>query len=151
MHSVLLLNNEIMKSVFALICLSLITSMSFGQEGEWTLYSTVDGVEVYTMEADCFATNIPNQKAVIVKVVNTTAQDITVEWDKAIWYNDEPVNANSTDDEMHYTVNVKQNSTQEGSCDTPRGPFYIYKDFITYQTETKLTKFELQNITVTRL
>lgn len=140
-----------MKSVFSLICLSLITSMSFGQEGEWTLYSTVDGVEIYTTEADCFAKNIPDQKAIIVKVVNTTAQDITIEWDKAIWYNDEPVKTNITDDEMHYTVNVKQNSTQEGTCDTPYGPFYIYQDFITYKTETKLTKFELQNVKVTRL
>jgi len=128
-----------------------LTASSFGQDSDWKLYSVVDGIEIYTIESDCYATNIPDQKAVIIKVVNTTNNDLTVEWDKAIWYNDQLATENTADEENHYLVKVKKNSSKEGSCEIPRGPFYIYKDFITYKTETKLTKFELQNIKVTRI
>ena len=103
------------------------------------------------MESDCYAKNIPDQKAIIIKVVNTTSDKIKIEWDRAIWYNDKLVTDNVSDNENHIVVEVDKNATQEGDCEVPRGPFYIYKDFITYDTDTKLTKFELQNIKVTRL
>jgi hypothetical protein len=128
----------------------LFTISSFGQDANWKLYSSIDGIEIYTTDSDCYAANIPDQKAIIIKVVNTTNDDLTVEWDKYIWYNDKLVTDNVSDNENHFTIDVKKNSSQEGSCDIPRGPFYIYKDFITYKTDTKLSKFELQNITVTR-
>ena len=123
----------------------------FAQETDWTLYSSVDGVEIYTTESDCYAKNIPDQKAIIIKLVNTTGQDLKVEWDRAIWYNDKLVTQNVADGENHMTVKVDANSVKEGSCEIPRGALYLYKDFITYDTDTKLTRFELQNIKVTRL
>lgn len=103
------------------------------------------------MEIDCYASNIPDQKAIIIKIENTTDESLQLEWDRAIWYNDKLVTDNVKDGENHMIVRVNGNSSVEGSCDTPRGPLYLYKDFITYQTDTKLTKFELQNIQVVRL
>jgi hypothetical protein len=133
--------------IFAFI----ITNSVIAQVTDWKLYSAVDGVEIYTIETDCFAKNIPDQKAVIIKVVNTTNEDKTVEWDKVLWYNGEKITHDVGDDENHYSVTITKNATQEGSCDTPYGPFYIYKDFITYDAKSKLTKFELENIKVSRL
>lgn len=139
-----------MKSFLILVAFTFTLSV-YSQDLDWQLYTTVNGVEIYTAESDCHATNIPAQKAIIVKVVNTTGQNIIVEWDKAIWYNDELVTNYIANGENHYRVEVAKNSKQEGSCDVPFGPFYIYKDFIDLRSNTKLTKFELQNIIVTLL
>lgn len=140
-----------MKNVLVLLTAFFLVNTAFSQDSKWELYSTVDGVQIYTMHSDCYPTNIPDQKAILVKVVNTTDKVVAVEWDKAVWYNDKLSKANQTDDENHYSVEVAKNGTIEGSCEVPRGALYIYEDFITYKTDTKLTKFELQNIKVTRL
>ena len=128
-----------------------ISLISFSQETDWKLYTSQNGVNIYSMEIDCYAKNIPDQKAIIIKVVNTTDKPIQLEWDRAIWYNDKLITDNVQEDEEHAILKVNANSSVEGSCNTPSGPLYLYKDFITYQTDTKLTQFELQNIQVVRL
>ena len=139
-----------MKSYLILIIALFVSGYTFCQETEWELYTTVDGVEIYTKYADCHAKNIPDQKAVIIKVVNTTGSEVTIEWDRAIWYNDKRHDSsNASDGENHYTVTIPANGTKEGDCETPRGALYIYKDFITYETDVKLSRFELENIKVT--
>ena len=140
-----------MKLFLGLITAIVLSSAAFGQDADWKLYSSVDGVEIYTMETDCYAPNIPDQKAIIIKVVNTTKTDLKVEWDQAIWYNDKLVTDNVSDGEHHMTVEVEKGSSEQGDCEVPYGALYLYKDFITYQANTKLTNFELQNIKVTRL
>jgi hypothetical protein len=140
-----------MKSVLVLFSAFLLTAVSYGQSSGWTLYSTVDGIEFYTAEADCNTSNVPSQKAIIVKVVNPTADHVSVEWDHAIWYNGTLAASNTGNGENHFKIDLEQNSEQEGSCDKPYGAFYIFKDFILYDAPTKMTKFEIQNIVVTRL
>lgn len=141
----------VMKSILGLIFAFTLTNAAFAQSTDWTLYASVDGIEIYSIETDCFAKNIPDQKAVIIKVVNTTGENLKVEWDTEIWYNGDHLEHNTSDGENHYSVELEKNGTQEGSCDTPHGALYIYKDFITYEAKSKLTKFELQNIKVSRL
>lgn len=140
-----------MKTLALLISLLFCSISTFSQEADWKIYISQNGVNIYTKEIDCFAKNIPDQIAIIIKVENTTGDRIQLEWDRAIWYNDILATDNTTDGENHMILEVNGNSFVEGSCDTPRGPLYIYKDFITYQTDTKLTKFELHNLQVIRL
>jgi hypothetical protein len=136
-----------MKNILSLAFFLTISSLGLSQTNDWQLYSSVDGVDIFTKLTDCDAKNIPSQKAYLLKVVNKTEKEVLVEWDKAIWYNDDLLTT-SSDGENHYSVLVKENSNNEGTCDQPHGPYYIFKDFILYQSETKLTKFELQNIKV---
>ncbi|MCB9222934.1 MAG: hypothetical protein R2780_13785 [Crocinitomicaceae bacterium] len=140
-----------MKSFLGLLFAFSLTTAAVAQGTDWELYSTVDGVEIYTKESDCYAKNIPAQKAVIIKVVNTTNSKVKVEWDQVIWYNDKQVTKHVEEGENHFSVEVEKNDSQEGTCDTPYGPYYIYKDFITYDTDVKLSKFELQNIKITKI
>lgn len=138
-----------MKKFLLILALFAITSGK-AQQQNWELYASVKGVEIYTTHAECFPKNIPDQKGILIKVVNTTDKSWTVEWDKAIWYNNEPVKENVVDSEMHYVIEIGKNETKVGSCDEPRGALYIYEDFITYKSDTKLTRFELNNIKVSR-
>ena len=129
-----------------------ITTVSLSQnENNWELYNQTQGVQIYSQEVNCFAKNIPDQIAVLLKVVNTTGHRIRIEWDIAIWYNDIEVVNNISDGENHYSIELDANGLIIGDCEIPYGALYIYKDFITYKTDTKLSKFELQNITVTQL
>ncbi len=141
-----------MKSIFSAILLLLLTvSASAQTDGKWELFNSTDGVEIYSQEVSCYATNIPDQIAVLFKVVNTTGQRIKIEWDLALWYNGVEHQENLADGENHYTIELDANEIKIGDCEIPFGALYIYKDFITYDTNTKLTKFELQNITVTQI
>lgn len=138
------------KLFFFLLSIS-VTTFSWSQNSEWTLYQNVDGVNVYTMNVDCNAKNIPDQKAVLIKVENTLNEACTIEWDEVIWYNGVQHTQNLSDGENHSVVKLEKKEALTGDCETPRGALYIFSDFITYDSDTKLTKFELQNIKVTRL
>lgn len=137
---------------FSLVLMAIsLTSLSWSQSTEWVLYENIDGVNVFTKEVDCYAKNIPDQKAVLIKVENTTNDACTIEWDEVIWYNGIQHTKNLTDGENHATVELEKKQTKSGDCEVPRGALYIFSDFITYDSDTKLSKFELQNIKVTRL
>ena len=136
-----------MKSLFSLVLFFLPFISLFAQsEATWTLYQTVNGVEIYTQEVDCYAENIPSQKAYLIKIVNTNSYECSIEWDLAVWYNDVLQSENVKDGENHYTTVVKANSDLVGNCETPYGALYVYKDFILYDAPSKLTRFELENI-----
>lgn len=138
------------KLLFFLLSISM-TTLSWSQNTDWELYQTINGVNIYTQSVDCNAKNIPDQKAVLIKVENTNGQSCRVEWDEIIWYNGVQHTQNVASGENHAVVNLTKNEIQEGECDVPRGALYIFSDFITYDSDTKLTKFELQNIKVTLL
>ena len=117
----------------------------------WESYAIVDGVEILSKETNCYATNVPDQIAVLLKIINPTNTGIVIEWDMVVWYNGDQATDNVADDENHFRIEVDANGTVEGDCSIPYGALYIYKDFITYKTPTKMSKFELQNIQVSKL
>lgn len=118
---------------------------------QWTSLHSIDGVEIFQKELECRVQNIPNQIAHLLKVINNSNSTVRVEWDLAIWYNDELVSHNLSDGENHYSVELAPGESVEGTCEVPSGPLYIYKDFIDLKTSTKLTRFELQNLKITQL
>lgn len=137
--------------IFSAICTTVMCASVFSQtEDKWELYKSIDGIEIYSQEVNCMAKNIPNQVAIIFKVVNTTDKEIKIEWDLAVWYNGVEQTSKVRDGEKHYTIELGANEIVIGDCEVPYGALYIYKDFITYKTDTKLSNYELQNIKVTR-
>ncbi len=137
--------------VLTAIIFSHLTGFAQLNDKNWILYQSIDGIEIYTQEIDCQSENVPAQKAIIVKVVNTTQSAVKVEWDLTVWYNNEKLVQNVKQGENHYTVDLSSNQTKQGNCDEPNGALYIFKDFITYVSPTKLTRFELENIRITKI
>lgn len=141
-----------MKSLFVTLHFALLSFLGFSQGNQtWSLYQSTNGIEIYTLEVDCRTDQAPAQKAYLVKVVNTNAYNCTVEWDLSVWYNNEKLTDHVKPGENHYTVDLKANESQQGTCDVPYGALYIFKDFITYVSPTKLTSFELENVRVTKI
>lgn len=141
-----------MKTLLLTISVVLAQALATAQnQAGWSLYKTIEGVEIYTKETDCYAADIPSQKAILIQVINTNSYKCTIEWDLAIWYNNEQVTSNVKDGENHHIITLEPAEKLQGDCETPYGPFYIFKDFILYTIETKLTRFDLENPRVTRL
>jgi len=133
------------------IIFSCLTGFSQANDKDWILYQSVEGVEIYTLEVDCRSESVPAQKAIIVKIVNNNEYSVKVDWDLSVWYNNEKLTNNVKPGENHYSINFNSKQTIEGNCDEPTGAFYIFKDFITYVSPTKLTRFELENIRITKI
>lgn len=121
------------------------------EQREWILYKSIEGIEIYFQETDCRTNDAPAQVAYIIKVVNTTGQNLNISWNLIVWYNNERLEKNVADDENHYKVRVDANQTVIGDCTVPYGALYIFKDFITYDSKTKLTRFELENIQIAKI
>jgi len=133
-------------SILALFIL--LVNSSISQNSEWTIYKSLNGVDVLYKQVDCVTDQAPSQIAYIVKLENKTNNEVVVSWDLSVWYNNEKLSHDVADGENHYSVKVSANQSIEGNCDTPYGPLYIFKDFITYVSPTKLTRFELENLAV---
>jgi len=142
-----------MKAMFISIALIFSQLISFSQvdDNNWVLYRSIDGIEIHTQEINCFSNEAPAQKAIIIKVVNHNKDNYRIEWDLSVWYNNEKSVSNIKDGENHHSIDLAGNQTIQGSCDAPYGPFYIFKDFITYVSPTKLTSYELENIRITKI
>lgn len=139
-----------MKRFLVLFLTIAISSVTIAQSNDWALYKQVDGVEIYTKLEECYDNKLPDQRAVIIKVVNTKSADVTVDWDLMIWYNGKLITTVPKDPENHFSFTVTKNSSVEGSCDTPRGPFYIMKEWISLTNNRKISRFELDNVQVKR-
>lgn len=139
-----------MKRFLVLFLSIAISSVSLAQSNDWELYKTIDGVEIYTKLEDCLDNKLPDQRAVIIKVVNTQSKEITVDWDLMIWYNGKLITTQPQSPENHFTFTVPSNSSVQGECDTPSGPFYIMKEWISLTNNRKLSRFELDNVQITR-
>ncbi|GAA4416220.1 hypothetical protein GCM10023187_47490 [Nibrella viscosa] len=92
-------------TIFFLV--TLLTSFNFTVLGgniadEWTLHSTVDGVEIYYKIAKC-----ENISTVFLKVNNTNSQDVKVTWEEEFWTNAFHIAANPQG-AKELTVKAKQ-------------------------------------------
>ena len=139
-----------MKRIIFLCVSVLISASMWAQSESWQLYEAIDGVEIYTQEVECLENKLPDQVAYLVKVVNTTNKNIQVEWDLAIWYNGKKVTGDAPNPENHHVTVVEKESEVEGDCTLPRGALYIIKEFKAASSTTKLTKFEFQNIQISK-
>lgn len=124
-------------------------SNSFSQaETAEKIYAEINGVVISYTEVNCQTNDAPAQKAYILSVENKNNYRINVSWDLVVWYNNVKQELNTADGENHHSINLEANQKIEGNCEQPFGALYIFKDFITYVSPTKLTKFELLNIKV---
>lgn len=135
--------------LYILALFIVLANSAISQNSEWTTYKSINGINVLYKQVDCVTDQAPSQIAYLIKLENKTSNEVVVSWDLSVWYNNEKLTHDVADGENHYSVKLSGNQTIEGNCETPYGPLYIFKDFITYVSPTKLTRFELENLTVT--
>lgn len=101
------------------------------------------------MSANCYPKNGMAQTAVLFKFENTTNQQITIEWDTRIWYNNKESTDNVSEGERHITLNLLPNQIIESDTELTNTKLFLYKKFLNFDKSALLTRFELENIKVT--
>lgn len=118
---------------------------------EWKLLSEKNGVQIYFKYENCNdEVNDIHQENVVLKVVNTTNQNITIEWDTELWYNDNCRTCNMKNGENHNKIQLNAGETKIGSCEKRHQlrELVIFSKFTKYENKVNLTKFQLNNIVV---
>lgn len=136
--------NKIFPPLFCLI-----SFFSFSQK-EWTKYQSVDGVNIYTKESSCYPENIPSQKVILIKIENTLNVKISISWKLRVWYDDKESKLDPADTERNITFNLVANQIIESDCSLSIHNLYLYKQFLEFKNASVLTKFILENITITK-
>lgn len=139
-----------MKTLIILISFFCSFSLIGQTNNEWQLFNSINGVNFLKKELPCTPSNIPNQKGVLIKIENTNNYNINASWDLSIWYNGKKQKDNIEDNENTYTFEIQKKSSIEGSCDTPNGGLYIFKEFTTFRNGSIMTKFVFNNIIISK-
>jgi hypothetical protein len=141
-----------MKILFlTIISIFIFSVTSFSQSNDWELYSETNGVMIYTKYTEChYESDGIHREYVLIKLLNTTNQNMQVDFDYKTWFNGKCFNCNSDSPEFHRTVDLPAGETTEGVCDyTVQNGLKLFSKHLNYNDpEHSLSKFELQNIRV---
>lgn len=127
-----------------------------GNEG-WTLYKSIDGVQIYSKVIPCSASSDPaqtnaNHEIMIFRFVNTTDKEVSVSWIFDVWYGNNcrtcGLKADQKKDYTHY-LKLKANQTIEGTCtDKLNSGLMLLSGKLNKENQKKLTKYEMNNLTI---
>jgi hypothetical protein len=118
---------------------------------EWKLLMQKNGVQVYYLYEDCHdIVNGIHQENAVLKFVNTTDKNLSIDWDLKIWYNGNCINCDKNDKEHHFAIQLNAGETKKGNCETrsQNRELVIFSKFLNMENKSFLTKFELQNLEI---
>jgi len=117
----------------------------------WTLYKSIDGVEIFYKYSDCISTQGTDQERVILKFNNTNKYAVSIDWKTLIWYNNVCHNCDNADPEFDLSIKLLKQTSVEGNCEERSSNLSFYSDFLDYQAKQKLSNFELSNLVIKKL
>ena len=93
-----------------------------------------------------------HKEQVFLQFVNRRGEDIKVDYDKELWYNDRCTTCDSDGNENHQSLVLKAGETAEGSCDNHRNKAYnIVSKVLAPGAKSVLTDFKLNQIKISTL
>jgi hypothetical protein len=146
------LSKQILIILFALIAFSANTKAE--NPTKWILHSEQNGVQVYYRYENCDDNvNDIHQQMVILKFVNTTNQNLSVEWDLEAYYNDICTTCGKKDKEQHFSTQLSAGEIKIGNFENraTQKELLIFAKFTKMESKVKLTKFNLANMKISIL
>ncbi|GAB4279450.1 MAG: hypothetical protein Kow0068_03450 [Marinilabiliales bacterium] len=137
--------------IFYIIFLIISVCNLFSQEEtndkyQWTLYNETNGVQIFTKPHECHDyINDIHKQYMLLKIVNTNNENVTVSFDKNLYYNN--VYTPGENGENNVILEISPMSSIEGDCDSMQ-ELKIFDSYMEFEPKSKLTKFELTNINV---
>jgi len=121
---------------------------------EWEIYFENDTVKIEYAYQNCEYTEQFNSEYVVLKITNTIKQNITVEWQEQLWFDDNCINCETVNKENRKQITIVSTSVSEGKCNM-NNSLRIFSKFTEdlnkmpgVNTIIALTKFELINIKI---
>ena len=139
--------------LMAFFCLFTFNSMG-SNPTEWEIYFENDTVKIEYAYQNCEYTEQFNSEYVVFKITNTIKQNITVEWQEQLWFDDNCINCETVNKENRKQITIVSTSVSEGKCNM-NNSLRIFSKFTEdldkmpgVNTIIALTKFELINIKI---
>lgn len=141
-----------MKNILSLALMLLFVGMLRAQDNSsvWKLYAEVDGVKIEYRQSDCHIENSFHQSWYLIKLTNTTASKVYLNYDMDLYYND--VCTTCGKGEYKYGQRLEANQVLEGECSFSTLPnLKVFIKFLDMENRSELSDFKLSNIKVTKL
>lgn len=139
--------NKLQFIIFSLLAV-VVQSKAFSQQ--WELHVEKDGVSIFSKTVDCSdSANAIFNSYVLLRVVNENPTPVQVAFDRWAWYGAKCSGCSDNMGEHHISVEVKADSTLEGSCGTKDRRLKLFSHKRDMPYVSNLSHFELRNINVT--
>ncbi len=129
-------------------------NIEFKKSNQWEFMYEVDGVNFYYKTCEFHDVhNGVHKENVLLKVENTNDYNTLVSFAKVLYYNGKCFNCENIDNiENQVKTVIPPNSSLEGKCKRDSGlKLSMFSRFLNMiDNKTELTKFELQNIKISR-
>ena len=128
-----------------------LSAQSHEASTEWELYSEINGIHIFSKQIECNdEANGIFQEVVILKFVNTTNKNFTIEWDYELWYDNKCWTCDAkSSKENHKAITLNAQKMIVGDCGSDNKSLWIFKRYTNHNDTSVLTKFELKNLITT--
>ena len=121
---------------------------------EWTTYYESDEITITFTYLNCEYQEQFNQEYLILRIQNKSTNDITIDWQEQLWYDNKCINCEHNSLEFRKEIIVKAGATIRGDCTTYNN-LRIFSKFTEKLEDmpgvdkiNTLTQFELKNINI---
>jgi hypothetical protein len=141
-----------MKKLILLLSLIVLSYTAQSQTSDWILHSSEKGISFYSKTAECHIVQEGlHQEMLLLKLVNTTSNDVTVSFNLELWSDKIQMNKESMD-EFYYSIPLKAGESVEGKCEQLLNSPYRLEIFIKFlERDTRapiMTHFSIVNLKV---
>jgi len=121
---------------------------------EWTTYYESDEITITFTYLNCEYQEQFNQEYLILRIQNKSTNDITIDWQEQLWYDNKCINCEQNSIEFRKEIIVKAGATIRGDCTTYNN-LRIFSKFTEKLEDmpgvdkiNTLTQFELKNVNI---
>ncbi len=141
-----------MKKLILLLSVIVLSYTAQSQSTDWTLHSNEKGISFYSKTAECHIVQEGmHQETMLLKLVNTTNNDVTVSFNLEIWSDKIQMNKESMD-EFYYSIPLKAGESVEGKCEQLLNSPHRLEIFVQFlERDTRgpiMTHFSIVNLKV---
>ena len=130
------------------------TTLSASNSADWETYFENDTVKIEFTYQNCEYTEQFNSEFVIFKISNHTNQNLTIQWEAQLWYDENCINCETDNNESRKQITIPATTTLEGKCNE-NNSLRIFSKFTLDLDKmpgvnkiNALTKFELTNLKI---
>ena len=147
-----------MKTFLSVITIAFTTLLSNTLSGSnpanWETYFENDIIKIEFTYQNCEYTEQFNSEFLIFKISNYTNQNLSIEWENQLWYDENCINCETNNIENRKQFSISASSISEGKCNINNN-LRIFSKFTEKLEDmpgvnkiNALTKFELTNLKI---
>jgi len=147
-----------MKRFFYLTTLAFITlistTLSASNPADWETYFENDSIKIEFTYQNCEYIEQFNSEYVIFRITNHTNNNLTIQWEGQLWYDENCINCETNNSENRRQIIISATTSSEGKCNI-NNDLRIFSKFTSKLEDmpginkiNALTKFELTNLKI---